>query len=385
MGVFITQSLRHIRAGCIVASLSAATGVAHAASERVLYSFQGGRDGSDPIAGLIEIGGNLYGTTSSGGPGGYGTIFKVTLRGVETVVYSFNDSNGAVPEAGVTKLSDKLYGTTQSGGNGSNYGTLFCVTRFGEEKWSRSFAFSDGASPQYGSLIGPAGTFYGTTAGGGANAYGTVFSVTQHGNEKVLYSFKGFAQGDGQSPLGGLVQGALGLLYGTTSGGGAAGNGTVFSVGTDGTEQVVYAFKGGGDAAIPTASLIWLRHGLYGTTAGGGTYGNGTVFHVTTAGKENVLHSFQGGYDGAYPGAALVEFDGALYGTTPEGGIDDLGTVFKVTRDGTETVVYSFKGTFNSGDAAVPESNLIEVDGTLYGTTAGGGTYGNGTVFALTP
>jgi uncharacterized repeat protein (TIGR03803 family) len=156
--------------------------------------------------------------------------------------------------------------------------------------------------------------------------------------EKVLHSFNG---GDGANPAAGLIFDAAGNLYGTTTGGGTSGYGTVFELtpmgGGGWTETILYSFGNGTDGAIPYAGLIFDAAGnLYGTTFGGGPYGGaGTVFELTpTAGggwTETVLHSFNGG-DGANPVAGLI-FDAAgnLYGTTTGGGTYGGGTAFELS------------------------------------------------------
>jgi uncharacterized repeat protein (TIGR03803 family) len=176
-----------------------------------------------------------------------------------------------------------------------------------------------------------------------------------------------------------------GTLYGTTYEGGQYDRGTVFSVSTGGDEQVLHSFGGSSsDGHWPVASLINVDGTLYGTTEYGGTDDKGTIFSVTLSGTEKVLHSFQGRRDGAEPVAALVDVNHTLYGTTVRGGPPGprVGTIFSSTTSGEEHVIHSF-GTGSGGES--PEGGLINVKGMLYGTTAGGGTYGYGTVFALTP
>jgi uncharacterized repeat protein (TIGR03803 family) len=172
-------------------------------------------------------------------------------------------------------------------------------------------------------------------------------------------------------------------LYGTTEFGGTYDNGTVFSVNPNtGAETVLHSFGSGADGEYPIASLIDVKGTLYGTTEEGGTYGGGTVFSLSlTTGTETVLHSFGGGTDGNTPVASLINVKGTLYSTTAGGGTYGDGTVFSVNpKTGAETVLHSFgSGT----DGEYPEASLIDVKGALYGTTEEGGTYGSGTVFAL--
>ena len=157
--------------------------------------------------------------------------------------------------------------------------------------------------------------------------------------------------------------------------------------------QVLHSFGGSGDGDNPSAGLVVccnIEATLYGTTYGGGANcsqggGCGTVFSVTTSGTESVLYSFKGSGDGSSPDAGLLNVNGTLYGTTYTGGANEDGTVFSVTPSGTETVLYRFKGT--PGDGANPIANLIHRKvrkGTLYGTTFFGGAHGDGTVFSVT-
>jgi uncharacterized repeat protein (TIGR03803 family) len=204
---------------------------------------------------------------------------------------------------------------------------------------------------------------------------------------RVLHRFKNYT--NGASPVAGLLE-VNGILYGTTTGGGRKCScGTIYSISTTGKLKVLYRFAGGSDGAYPEAGLIDVNGTLYGTTfEGGGTFcyasrGCGTIYSVTTAGVETVLYRFGGGSDGANPFAGLIDVNGTLYGTTVYGGSQDKGTVYNVTTGGVETVLHSFPG-FHGGGAH-PYGGLIDVNGTLYGTTFQGGEYGDGTVFALIP
>jgi uncharacterized repeat protein (TIGR03803 family) len=259
----------------------------------------------------------------------------------------------------------------------------------------------DGFAP-LANLIGQGGKLYGTTQYGGrttAQCYlgcGTVFSVTATGTEAVAYRFKGGADGDG--PVAGLLW-FDGAFYGTTGGGGSGcsgGCGTVFRLDPTGkSENVLYAFKGATDGADPVAGLVAMNGTLYGTTEYGGKLtrlcpqGCGTIFSVSSSGAEKVIYRFKGGADGALPASRLAAIDGALYGTTQYGGSTTAlcstgcGTLFKTTPSGTKNTVYSFKYTPSSGDAAFPAAGVVAMGGDLFGTTVGGGTLGDGTVFAV--
>lgn len=313
-------------------------GGADAASLSVLYSFQGGSDGALPLGGLITgSDGLLYGTTSYGGGGsqcsvvygGCGTVFLLSPAGQETELYSFSGgSDGASPSQSLLQDSaGNLYGTASIGGNLSDCGGTGCGTAFelasgGTFTVLHSFAGgSDGANPD--ALIA-AGAFYGTTpyGGNGCSQYGgcgTVYELGSNGTETPLYSFQGGS--DGAVPYANLVADSQGNLYGTTSQGGGtgcygSGCGTIFKLAPDGSETVLYAFTGGNDGAYPESALTFDSAGnLYGTAgAGGGALcfsgaGCGTVFELAPNGTFTVLYAFQGGTDGAGPYTASLVAD----------------------------------------------------------------------------
>jgi uncharacterized repeat protein (TIGR03803 family) len=176
-----------------------------------------------------------------------------------------------------------------------------------------------------------------------------------------------------------------GVLYGTTRNGGSVGNGTVFAIRKSGShETVIHSFKGGGtDGKLPLSGLVNVGGVLYGTTYIGGASDDGTVFAVTPSGTESLVYSFKGSPDGIRPSAGLTNVGGTLYGTTNQGGANSLGTLFAITPSGAESVIHSFGAT--AQDGATPLAGLINVNGTLYGTTSAGGANGVGTVFSLTP
>ncbi len=251
--------------------------------ETVLYSFPAGS--SDPYTGLIQgSDGNFYGTTGAGGASDDGTVFKITPSGTQSVLHAFakSGSDGQTPYAGLIQGSDgNFYGTTYFGG-ANGFGTVFKVTPGGTETVLYSFAGGgDGQHPYAGVIQGRDGNFYGTTYQGGAGGFGTVFKLTPSGTETVLYSFAG-GSGDGAAPEAGVIQGSDGNFYGCTLQGGAGGLGTVFELTPNGTETILHAFAGGSDGANPPANLLQGSDGdLYGSTGAGGAGGHGTFFKVT--------------------------------------------------------------------------------------------------------
>jgi uncharacterized repeat protein (TIGR03803 family) len=211
-------------------------------AESVLYSFgnQSGSSpkGDDPAAPLTNVNGVLYGTTREGGTGsfgGSGTVFKITTSGAESVLHSFESgSDGANPVAGLTNVNGVLYGTSPYGG-ANGVGTVFKVTTSGTETVLHSFGGgSDGRYPNA-PLTYINGVLYGTTTYGGSHpgCCGTVFKITTSGVESVVYRFTGGI--GGAYPTAGLTN-VNGVLYGTTRNGGAnrcsgfGGCGTVFSI-----------------------------------------------------------------------------------------------------------------------------------------------------------
>jgi uncharacterized repeat protein (TIGR03803 family) len=247
----------------------------------------------------------------------------------------------------------------------------------------------DGGNPVDGFTMSPTGVLYGTATSGGDSGYGVVFRITAKGEETVLHSFAGGS--DGATPNGGMVQNTNGVLFGTTSAGGASGQGTVFRL--EGTkEAVLYSFAGGMDGAAPQAGLaIDAAGNLYGTTSAGGAAGNGTVFELVAPKKKNgswkeiVLYGFATGTDGATPVSGVrLDDAGNLYGTTSLGGTSGYGTVFLLTHGSawTESILHSFQ---NADDGAYPYAGLIsDAAGNLYGAATQGGTAGGGTAFELT-
>lgn len=269
------------------------------------------------------------------------------------------------------------------------------------------FSGPDGSDPAAGLVMDRGGNLYGTTYMGGTNDYGTVFKLSQHSGSWILTTLHRFQGGnDGANPVGRVVFGPDGALYGTTDGGGIANNGTVFrltppatfcpSVQCPWTETVLYAFTGGSDGAFPQAvDLAFDSAGsIYGTTYSGGRscrYGQcGVVFKLTKSGQhltETTLYEFSGQPDAGPPiGGVAFDSAGNLYGTTVYGGVYDGGALFELSPAGsgwTETVLHSFG---NQPDGFGPEAGvIIDQQGNIFGTTNQGGTNYSGTAFELSP
>jgi uncharacterized repeat protein (TIGR03803 family) len=225
------------------------------------------------------------------------------------------------------------------------------------------------------------GDLYGTTFLGGTSGFGTAFKITTAGKLTTLYNFcSQILCTDGYLPFAGLVQATNDDLYGTTTLGGANGDGTVFKITTGGKLTTLHSFDIT-DGEEPDAGLVQASNGdLYGTTPyGGANVDYGTVYKITEGGTFTTEHSFDG-LDGGSPYAGLIQAtDGNLYGTALFGA-NGVGTVFKITTAGTLTTEHSFDYT----DGIWPYGGLAQAsNGTLYGTTSQGAS-GYGTVFSLT-
>ncbi len=371
---------------------------AQAQTFKVVYSFTGGSDGGNPLDGFItDAAGNLYATTNVGGASGNGTVFEVSKSGEETVLYSFaGGTDGANPEGGLIRdKAGNLYGTTTAGGGVEDSGTIFKVTPTGTEEVLYSFpAGKNGATPEAGLTMDALGNLYGTTSAGGANGNGTVFRLTapKSGSkwlETVLYSFG--AGPDGAIPVGGVAFDKTGHLYGMTSAGGAYGYGTIFQLtrsGSGWTETILQNFQDGDDGAVPYGGLIADKLGnFYGAATEGGAGGGGTIFELTPANGSwtfNVIYSNPGwGISGSFRNVAL-DASGNLYGTTHCDGAYNSGTVYKLTpASGSWT--YTSLYVFQGGtDGLYSFSNPALEPGHVYGTTKQGGANGNGVVWEIT-
>ncbi len=358
-------------------------------------------DGAYPEAGLILSGTTFYGTASQGGSSGWGTVFKVNTNGTGfTILHSFtNGSDGASPYGGLVLSGNTLYGTTYEGGS-SGWGAVFALNTDGSAFTNlHSFTApdintrtnSDGVYPSAG-LILSGNTLYGTAAYGGSSGWGTVFKLNTDGSGFTnLHSFTNGS--DGAIPEAGLILSGN-ALYGTTYEGGSSGNGTVFSVNTDGSGFTnLHRFSAGkidqdlenytnSEGANPRAGLVLSGNTLFGTASQGGSSGLGTVFKLNTDGSGFTnLHSITGYFnEGAFLNGGLILSANTLYGTTVEGGFYG-GTVFSINTDGTGfTTLYEFSG---GSDGGFPEAGLILSANALYGTASQGGSGGNGALFSI--
>jgi len=322
-------------------------------------------------------------------------VFKTLLN--------FDGTNGAYPDQELLAQGQdgNFYGTTVWGGHPTcerGCGTVFKMTPLGTLTTLHSFCdnetCTDGANPATGLTLGTDGNFYGTTSGLGGNGGGTVFKITPSGILKTIYRFCSRPNcTDGAAPSAQLLLGPDNNFYGTTRMGGN-GFGTVFKITPSGelTTLAMFDINNGSEPWGLTQTPNGL---LYGTAQTGGEDNFGVVFDMTESGSITVLYSFcslSDCSDGDQPFAGLLYAnDGALYGSTTEGGVgapgdNGGGTLFRVSADGQFTTLYSFCVRRGCLDGFEPIGGLIQAtDGNIYGTTEYGGQGGNGEIFRFSP
>jgi uncharacterized repeat protein (TIGR03803 family) len=339
-------------------------------------------DGNTATGLMLGLDGNLYGTTSKGGTNGFGAIFRLGCDGSGfTNLHSFAASDGENPQGGLVQGPEgTLYGTAENGGtNGS--GTVFSLAP-NDSGFSVLYNFTalnsntnaDGMRPCGGLILSSDGWLYGTAAFGGPSGTirfisqdpvgsGTIFKLMTNGAcFTVLHAFDWFSNeliqptnSDGSSPQAALLFGPDGKLYGTAPEAGPGSAGTIFCLGTDGSEYtVLQAF-----CSIPFAP------------------------HLNSSGY------------GLYPrGGLVLGNDGLLYGAAYGGGLEGTyfaGTLYRLNLDGSGlAVLHTFAGLDPTGetntDGANPSGTLLKAsDGKFYGLTSAGGTNGSGTIFSFAP
>ena len=294
-----------------------------AGTETVLHTFSGSPDGTNPVGPVVrDMAGNFYGNSSYGGSSGNGTVFRIDTARTETVLYSFTgNSDGCYPWQGLVRdKAGDLYGTTSSCGS-SGYGTIFKVNSAGAFTLLHSFTgrSSDGAYPYFGHLsMDKAGNLYGVTSGGGAHGNGVLYELSKSGTFRVLHSFAG-GTSDGCAPSGSVAQDKAGTFYGTTEYCGSSKAGTIWEVSKTGKETILHNFAGGtSDGCNPAAGVTRDPKGnLYGVTYGCGANGDGALYELSAGGTLSLLYSFGGSDSSSNPiGEVLRTAKGTLFGTT---------------------------------------------------------------------
>jgi len=358
---------------------------APAATVQALYAFGGPKDGDGaPWSELVmQPDGRFAGTTLSGGKQKLGSIYTTNLLGTTRTLHSFTYKEGNILNGPLVAMPDgSLIGTAYSGG-ATTSGTIFRVAADGTYTLLHTFRGDEGANPQGGLLLASDGNFYGTATEGGAYGLGTVYRMTLAGVVTKMHDF-GASDTDGKFPDGMLVETTDHVLVGVTFNGGKANGGIVFRIGFDGSYATLTELGGPGRPSLPREGLIDGGDGwLYGTSEGGGGAGQGAgaVYRVRPDGAGlTVLHAFDG-TDGSVPeGRLCLGANGLLYGTTAHGGANDLGVVFQINAGGKFALLHDFDGL----DGSQPMAGLV-LAGTkkLLGAAPHGGSASHGDTYLV--
>jgi uncharacterized repeat protein (TIGR03803 family) len=362
----------------------------------ILHSFGSvARDGAYPAAGLIQApDGNFYGVTSgeAGKTGPNGTVFQMTPAGVLSVIKRFAGQPLNTPLLYYKKTLIGIVGNSSTEPNG----VLFAVTGYPAGPWAKHFwhkfgiTAGDGIDPVGGVVLGSDGDLYGATSGGGSAGDGTIYKVNPKSHQlTVVYSFTSNTA-TGVFPITALLQAKNGNFYGGTQQGiiqqGMYGGG-IFVMTPD--DQVA-PLSGFSDNQFLTGPFIQGSDGnLYGT-AGAPSNETGlpdAVFQMTPAGNITTFYLFGGIFGGT--SGVIQGPNGNVYGFTGYGGTAGKGTVFELSPD---LSISSFKILHNFGDGTVQNDGeypvgtlVVGSDNNLYGTTSQGGSAGLGTVFRISP
>ncbi len=403
-------------------AISIPISVADAQTLTVLHAFRGELDGNDVFAGLArDRAGNLYGTAYQGGTNqpncfnGCGVVYELSQRNgawVYTPLYNFTGgSDGYGPRYGVIISGDgSLYGTTVNGGS-SNCDTAGCGIVFRLQPplstcktvlcyWRETVLYrftggSDGAFPSGNLTFDAAGNLYGATMGGGGNRFcsdefgcGVVFKLTPSGGSwslTSLYNFQGGA--DGEFPQYGVVLDSAGDIFGVNTGPRQVG--AIYELTNSGSgysKSYLYQFVGGEQGSNPTGLVIDAAGNLYGGTLNGGIGGGGTVYELSPSGGSWNIQVLLGlnGTSGP-PSPLFRDAAGDLYSSNAPGQFG-YGSVFKLSNSNGSWIysdLYDFTG--HTDGAGASGTLVVDGNGNVYGTSAGGGTYGHGVAFEITP
>ena len=313
--------------------------VSTSGSEKVVYSFKGGtKDGANPTGGLtLGSDGSFYGTTQQGGTQSMGTIFKLSTTGAVSILHNFNTFvDGAFPWGAPILASDgNLYGTT-SGGGENGRGIVYKMTTSGTFTTIYKFDVTNthGFGPIAPPTQGTDGNLYIPVDQGGTFYCGTILKMSTAGVLSGTYDFPCGA--GGSFPIGPLVQASNGNFYSTTQDGGSNGEGVIYQVTPGLGVTVLHSFGATfGDGTFPGAGLLLATDGnYYGSTSDGGASGDGTLFNTSTSGTYASLYSFNNtsNFTQTSPLSPPVQAtNGTLYGVTEFGGTSNDGTVYSLT------------------------------------------------------
>jgi gliding motility-associated-like protein len=351
-----------------------------------LFDFDG-TNGEGPYGVFVSDGTYLYAMTWKGGANNLGRIFRILPDGTgyQNLLDFAGATNGSYPASSLYYDSDlgSLYGMTSQGG-ASGFGTVFKINPDGSG-YDDLYDFiggTDGREP-YGAVISDGTYLYGLTYFGGTSNNGTVFRIEPDGtNYTKLHDLTGGLSG-GSHPYTTLAL-AGSHVYGLTSDGGQTDGGIMFKIETDGTGFTkLLTFFGASNGRDPSSTLTAVGPFLYGTTTAGGASGNGTMFKYEVTEAFTKLLDFTGTVNGLDPSGSLYSDGTFLYGMTEKGGATSMGTLFKIKPDGTNYVrLLDFAGSSNGSS---PKGSLISDGIFLYGMTSLGGSANYGTVFKILP
>jgi uncharacterized protein (TIGR03437 family) len=284
-------------------------------------------DGANPTGLIQAADGNFYGTTESGGSANLGTVFKITPQGALTTLHAFAGNDGTNPLSQVTQAPDgNFYGTTNLGGANQG-GTIYQMTPQGSVTTLFSFPASTAGWSPSNLIQATDGNFYGTSLAGGTSNCGTVFEITPSGAFTILHNF---SPGIAYQPRAGLIQATDGNFYGTTSGATGGDYGSVFKMTPAGVVTPLYLFALMYAGAVPLGGVIQGNDGnLYGTTFTTEPGGGGTLFMLTLTGTFTVVFGFNPGTIASPSTTLLQASDGNLYGAALYGGAYGDGAIFR--------------------------------------------------------
>lgn len=310
---------------------------------------------------VLHPNGSFYGLTVAGGGSANGTIFKYDPVGnTYTTLFSFSNSVGYYPRASLFLANDgNFYGMTSQGGL-SNQGTFF---QFNPVTISfnniMNFGLNNGNLPN-GNVVQSGNKIYGMTTNGGSSplAGGVIFSYDIITNQ--YFVVHNFLFATGYTPFGSLIKGTNGLLYGMAFGGGATGNGVIFSLDPSNNNYSVLHDFDGVNGAAPNGALVQSGSSnvFYGFTQQGGTNNKGVIFSFDISGNNySKLYDFDVASGSSPNGSPIIASNGKIYGHASSGGANSLGTTFSFDPVSNNfNVLYS--GSFTNGGS--PDGDLIE-------------------------
>ena len=310
----------------------------------------------------------------------------------QTVNYlaAFDGVNGSQPSTAIQATDGNFYAATAGHAAGLEYGNVVKITPAGDISTLYNFCSKphcpDGAWPLTPPILGSDGNLYGVTSGGGSylfngGGWGIVYKLSLGGKLAILHTFCTVSPClDGEAPTG-IMQAADGNLYGTTYEAGQFNGGTLYKITPAGVFSVVHSFcslANCADGQSPWLPPIQGRDGnLYGTVGGGPAHA-GVLYDLTPAGRFNVVHTFLCGGTicnlGGGPIGVVQDAERNLFGVTGGGGIYGNGTLFEITPTHAYINLYNF----NSGESPLGTGLTLANDGNFYGTT-------QDTIYQLTP